>query len=54
MVLPGIFMLLVWTLPFDIPMVFIMYLLIASFYAYQFMNSYEPENFELESIYEKE
>ncbi|MBI9013474.1 MAG: DUF1189 family protein [Clostridiales bacterium] len=52
MVLPGILMLINWISPIAIPYFFILYLVVAGLYAYKFMDNYNPEEFDLDSIYE--
>jgi len=52
MVVPGIFTLVHWMLPFAIPMAYVIYIAIAGYYAYQFLVNYEDEPFDLETVYE--
>lgn len=52
MVLPGVLMLINWMSSFAIPYFFVIYLAVAGLYAYKFMDNYNPEEFDLDSIYE--
>lgn len=52
MVLPGVLMLINWISSFAIPYFFVIYLVVAGLYAYKFMDNYNPEGFDFDSIYE--
>jgi len=50
--LPGVLMLVNWISPVEIPYFIVIYLVVAGLYAYKFMDNYNPEEFDMDSIYE--
>jgi len=52
MVLPGVLMLVNWISPVEIPYFIVIYLVVAGLYAYKFMDNYNPEEFDMDSLYE--